>query len=501
MLSLCMIVKNEGNYLYDCLKSVKEVVDEIIIIDTGSTDKTIEIAKKFNAKIFTYKWNDDFSAARNYSLEHCNYDWVLYLDADERLSEKSINEIKEIVKSENNKAYFCKVININKLTQRPALMDYVRLFSNKKSIKFVGKIHEQIEPSLIKNNIEIKKSDIEIIHLGYNVSEDKLLDKAKRNLTLLLSEYEKEKTSYYAYQLGQTYGILKDKDNAVKYFLISLKDTTLKKEYSSIACRYIAIHYSENNNWEKAFDYINKSIEFDKNQPIALLVAAKIYSYLGKNVEVAEFCKKSYQVNSDFLKGKNKSFQTILLDNKTIIEESLLLAAKTDDYNLFNYFVEKLKNENLLNDNNVSNLLVNIFNNQNMSEEKISECLKEFKKENLISVLNILDKYQHIKSKIVLLEELYKLFPTHILLIEDLALEFRIDNQFLNSEKMYEKSYNLNKKNASILFYLISLYIQNKRFDKISLIINEAENNFKNNEFIYSKIKLLKDKLSEYLHN
>jgi len=501
MLSLSMIVKNEENYLHDCLQSVKEIIDEIIIVDTGSTDNTIKIAREFNAKIFTYKWDNDFSSARNYSLEHCNFDWVLYLDADERLSEKSINEIKQIIKTKNNKAYFCRVVNISEHSQRPSLMDYVRLFPNKKSIRFVGKIHEQIEPSLIRNNVDINQSDIEIIHLGYNVDGNKLLNKAKRNLTLLLLEYEKEKTSYYAYQLGHTYGILEEKENAVKYFLISLKDEKLKKEYSSIACRYIAINYSENNNWDKAFEYINKSIKFDENQPIALLVAAKIYSYLEKNIEVSELCKKSYKVNNDFLKRKNKSFQTILLDNKTIIEESILLAANTNDYNLFNYFVEKLKNENLLNTNSISNLLVNIFNNKKMSQQKISECLNGIQKEHLISILNILDKYQHIKPKIVLLEELHKLFPTHILVLNELALEYRKDNQLLKSRKMYERSYETNKKDAAVLFYLISLYIQNKEFDKINSIIEDAENNFKSNEIIFSKINLLKDKLSEYLNN
>lgn len=70
-ISLSMIVKNEGKHLYDCLNSVNDVVDEIVIVDTGSTDNTLEIAKSFNAKIFYFDWNDDFSAARNFSLSNC----------------------------------------------------------------------------------------------------------------------------------------------------------------------------------------------------------------------------------------------------------------------------------------------------------------------------------------------------------------------------------------------------------------------------------------------
>src|SRR5690348_3827247 len=88
-ISLCMIVKNEEKYLERCLKSVEGVVDEIIIVDTGSTDQTTEIAEKFGAKILRYQWNDDFSSARNYSLKNAKCDWILILDADEELDIQS----------------------------------------------------------------------------------------------------------------------------------------------------------------------------------------------------------------------------------------------------------------------------------------------------------------------------------------------------------------------------------------------------------------------------
>ncbi|MBK7632424.1 MAG: glycosyltransferase family 2 protein [Ignavibacteriales bacterium] len=82
-LSLSMIVKNEERHLARCLSSVKDVVDEIVIVDTGSTDNTIEIAESFNAKIFHFDWVNDFSAARNFALTKCIGNWILYLDADE----------------------------------------------------------------------------------------------------------------------------------------------------------------------------------------------------------------------------------------------------------------------------------------------------------------------------------------------------------------------------------------------------------------------------------
>src|SRR3990167_648830 len=104
-ISLCMIVKNEEKYLGQCLNSVKEIVNEVIITDTGSTDKTKEIAKKFKAKIFDFKWNDDFSEARNESLKHATKEWILVLDADEIINRDDLNKIKEIVKDKETDAF------------------------------------------------------------------------------------------------------------------------------------------------------------------------------------------------------------------------------------------------------------------------------------------------------------------------------------------------------------------------------------------------------------
>ena len=98
-LTLSMIVKNEEKYLRDCLESVKNIVNEIVIVDTGSTDKTKDIAKNYNAKIIELEWQNDFSFARNIALKNSTCDWILYLDADERLNENSLNEIKKLTET------------------------------------------------------------------------------------------------------------------------------------------------------------------------------------------------------------------------------------------------------------------------------------------------------------------------------------------------------------------------------------------------------------------
>ncbi len=99
-----MIVKDEEDYIEKCINSVKSIVDEIIIVDTGSNDKTKEIAKKFTDKVYGFKWNDDFSAARNFSISKATKDWILVLDADETISSKDLETIKELANnnSKNN---------------------------------------------------------------------------------------------------------------------------------------------------------------------------------------------------------------------------------------------------------------------------------------------------------------------------------------------------------------------------------------------------------------
>jgi len=96
-IALTMIIRNEESNLSRCLESIKNVVDEIIIVDTGSTDTSIDIANKYKAKISNYEWADDFSAARNKALEQVQSDWVLHLDADECLSKESEYSILSVV--------------------------------------------------------------------------------------------------------------------------------------------------------------------------------------------------------------------------------------------------------------------------------------------------------------------------------------------------------------------------------------------------------------------
>jgi glycosyltransferase involved in cell wall biosynthesis/Tfp pilus assembly protein PilF len=229
-ISVSMIVKNEEKMLPDCLESIKDIADEIIIVDTGSSDRTKEIANVYNAKLFDFKWIDDFSAARNHALKHCSGDWILYLDADERLEESSKEELLKVIRTQDNNigGFICIIQSSHmRLDGSPELHrgGYPRLFKNfgYPSIHFKGRVHEQITPSIIALNKVFVLTDIKIRHLGYNQPREIMEEKIKRNYKMLLAHIKDEPTYGYAwYQLGQTLAqmrIFNEAEEAIRFAL------------------------------------------------------------------------------------------------------------------------------------------------------------------------------------------------------------------------------------------------------------------------------------------
>ena len=184
--SLCMIVKNEEQHLAKCLRSVKPVVDEMILVDTGSTDRTKAIAKAFGAKVFDFEWTNDFSEARNFSISKASGDWILVMDADEVVASIDYDSLRKIVTRSTSKpsAHTFVTRNYTVLTNTVGWVSNdgtyeeeqagsgwypskkVRLFSNDDRIRFENPVHELVEPSLKKLNIRLKEANVPVHHYG-----------------------------------------------------------------------------------------------------------------------------------------------------------------------------------------------------------------------------------------------------------------------------------------------------------------------------------------------
>ncbi|QSX07162.1 glycosyltransferase family 2 protein [Sedimentibacter sp. zth1] len=236
LLSIGMIVKNEEKYLDECLKSLNPILEsiesELIIVDTGSTDNTIEIAKKYTNNLYTFEWCNDFSAARNKSLELAKGKYYMYLDADEILQDSSeiINLFKTNEHTKYN-TYFYKVYNF--ITNNN-LDDYnishpARIFKMDSGTKFLGIIHEYIpyaHPIKILENTKF-------YHYGY-INDSKILKDKKlyRNLSLLNNELQIEGNSpRLSILLYDSYISLGDVDNAIKFCDLGIEIAKTNNEF------------------------------------------------------------------------------------------------------------------------------------------------------------------------------------------------------------------------------------------------------------------------------
>ncbi|MCF6093305.1 glycosyltransferase [Microaerobacter geothermalis] len=196
LLSLCMIVKNEEKVLHRCLENVKGTVDEIVIVDTGSTDRTVEIAEKEGARVFYMEWENDFAKARNTAIEHARGKWILILDADEFLLQEEGKLLRQhIEENPSFDAFFLQCVSYYGLEKKrlgSSVNPSVRVFRNLPGYRYKGRIHEQIADPIFKANPKAKFQflDIQIKHDGYLLEVVHEKSKSERNIKILEKELE-----------------------------------------------------------------------------------------------------------------------------------------------------------------------------------------------------------------------------------------------------------------------------------------------------------------------
>lgn len=287
-ISLCMIVRDEQELISQCLSSVSRLVDEIVIVDTGSIDRTIEIAKSFGARVYQRPWDNDFAAARNLSLEMASKDWILVLDADEALDLKTCQQIKDFLKQKKE----CYL-----LTQRHYTDDFktagfvackgefpdfekkylgyfetgvTRLFPNHPQIRFTFPIHELVEPSIYalnKYNILDKKTLIH--HYGHAPEQKKLKDEFKRNLYRKLGEEK----------------IIANPNAAKPYFELGV----------------LLLESSKSTDIEDAVGYLSKAAELNGQSPETLMNLGYALMQLGKYEESGIVLTEAVQKDPSFV--------------------------------------------------------------------------------------------------------------------------------------------------------------------------------------------------------
>ncbi len=227
-ISACVIVKNEEVNIIKWLENMKKIADEMIVVDTGSCDKTVFLAQQAGAKVYFYQWQDDFAGAKNFAMEQALGDWIIFLDADERFSTASIENVRRVIMREHLHvetvdAIMCSIINIDVDQNNIELGRFlnVRLFRNSPELGYRGKIHEELRHKKRAVRLLIEQT-LEIYHTGY--STKRVQAKIKRNLKLLQADIREhgESEKHYRY-LSDCYHALGAHAQAVKYAKLHLK--------------------------------------------------------------------------------------------------------------------------------------------------------------------------------------------------------------------------------------------------------------------------------------
>lgn len=220
-ISVCIIARDEERYIGNCLAKLKPYGFEIIVVDTGSKDRTRSIALEYTDKVYCFNWIDDFSAARNFCISKAENEYILVLDCDEYLEKLNVKELEQIL-ADHSSGSFLGTVECRSLQQfqgRESMsLDQITRFFSRRFFTYSGSIHEQIVPI----NPELSFSYVEIpvilFHAGYETPEI-LAGKARRNSRLLEKELQRHPDDpYLYYQLGKSYAALQEDERSYEYF-------------------------------------------------------------------------------------------------------------------------------------------------------------------------------------------------------------------------------------------------------------------------------------------
>lgn len=494
-----MIVKNEEKYLRGCLESVNDLVNQIVVVDTGSTDSTIQIAKEFNADVFYFEWIKDFSAARNFALSKSSGDWILYLDADERLSVDSISEIKTITNSNEFIGVNCFVKSSDDESARENVISYPRLFRYSDKIKFSGAVHEQIIESLIDNNYKIIKSSIEILHLGYNVSKDKKKEKAERNLELLLKDHHANPTTYNTFQLAQTYNVLERFDEAGKFFRELASNKIAGKEIQLLSYYNIASEQLRKHNIDASLRHTIEGLKVDDEYPLLNYLLSKICLRTGDLNQAIKLCKKVFRKNLSILKNKSFANNDVVLNSEELLLYGLNISRQAGNNDSVNYFLTEYalsSYKNFINNGSgKSSVLKKILSKNKIDEAEITLLEVIAAPGNIEYLVPIISAYSIINIKIRILEKLKLKFPDNCTISSAYAISLLEVGKTGQSIELLEQLLNHPDVQPSVGFYLISIYINDGRYDEITRIIEFSESKFNMIPEAKAAIDLIKQKI------
>jgi glycosyltransferase involved in cell wall biosynthesis len=232
MITAVLISRDNEDTIETAIESVLPVSKQIVLVDTGSMDKTPQIAGRLGCEVHFMSWQDDFSLARNHALAFARQNWILSIDTDERLPEEYYDDLLNLPENPETGGLNVELVNVLEGGSE-SRHRYTRIFRNHPGIKYRGRIHEQIRPSIEELGLDIIESDISIEHYGY---EEPGNEKKLRNKNLLLADLEDDPgNGWIKYHLGQTEFALNNFHEAENYFRVAINSRSLDVPQTEMA--------------------------------------------------------------------------------------------------------------------------------------------------------------------------------------------------------------------------------------------------------------------------
>ena len=310
-ISVCLIVKDEEQFLEKCLQSVKDVADEIIIIDTGSQDNTVNIAKRYTDKIYFHPWKDNYSEARNHYLDYAKGDWIFQIDADEELVKEDIPILLNAVKNPNIDVIMLQIISHLGRGQSESRHSLERLFRNNGLIHYEGRIHERL--------IGFKRPriySVRLMHYGYDLDDEDLSEKKhERRIRLLkmeIEEYPDNPLPYHYLSCCYLSRNLLYETIDVSLKAIELAERQNNKDSVFLWSRYNAsIAYYKLKDFKNAESMALSAIELDKRHLDSHFILISLYLDQSKWHEAIKYGNE-YLLLTKQIKKKPEEFGTIV---------------------------------------------------------------------------------------------------------------------------------------------------------------------------------------------
>ena len=295
-LSLTMIVKNEEARLGRCLENVQGLVDEIVVVDTGSADRTVEVARRYGAKVHYFEWCEDFSAARNEAIRRATGDWIMWLDADDLFPKENFPKVRRAMQMGRGHAFYFRLQDEG---YDATTCLQLRLFPNLPGVQFEMPVHEQVSLSLGRLGVQIVPTDIVVRHTGYT-TEEVVKAKQRRYFDIMQRWLEQRPDDYIVrHHEAQTHYVWGELDEAIADYRRILSDGKAAADRNLIivttAHLYLGRSLMRKGDYEQALPPLHEALRMDDRYAVTHLTLGECYLRLNQHEDALRHLRLAQQ--------------------------------------------------------------------------------------------------------------------------------------------------------------------------------------------------------------